>query len=54
MQIQQFITNFRESLRLEISESTCYISNELLYMIDSCLLKAYLNELPKYEPIIDE
>ena len=54
MQIQQFITNFRETLKQETSKSTHWVSDEMLHMIDSCLLSAYLKEVPDYDIIIDD
>ena len=54
MQIQQFIANFREALRQELRSSNYYEGKQLLVIIDSCLLSAYLKEVPDYDIIIDD
>lgn len=54
MSIQQFIANFRATLRQELNESTYFVNSELLYLIDSCLLNAYLKEVSYNDIIIDD
>ena len=54
MQVQQFIINFRETLRQELREANYYEGKQLLVIIDSCLLKAYIKENPDYDICIDD